>query len=237
MPLFKDEFSESLCALGLEKYTLGDIPDKFELLFARLSETGKVMNLTALTEQKDVIIGHFADSLTVAELIPNGSKVIDVGCGGGFPTLPLAIVRPDLSITALDSTAKKLGFVGSVSKELSLSVEALAMRAEEASKMSQYRECFDVCVSRAVARLNILDEICIPFVKKGGLFIAMKGADADAEYNEAKKGIALLGGTLLECKKGTLAHFGARALIVFEKTYQTPAKYPRPYAKIKKSPL
>ncbi len=237
MTSFKEEFSEIFCSLGFEKYTSGDIPERFEILYERLTETNKVMNLTALTERRDVIIGHFADSLSAADEIPEGARVIDVGCGGGFPTLPLSIARPDLSFTALDSTAKKLVFVADTAKTLGLSVETLAVRAEDASKMPQYRENFDVCVSRAVARLSILDEICLPFVKKGGLFIAMKGADADAEYAEAEKGIALLGGALTANKKSTLTDFGARALLVIEKTAHTPEKYPRAYAKIKKSPL
>jgi 16S rRNA (guanine527-N7)-methyltransferase len=237
MSLFKNELKEIFCSLGLSKYTDGDIPDKFEALFDMLTETGKVMNLTALTEQRDVIIGHFADSLTVASLIPSGAKVIDVGCGGGFPTLPLAIVRSDISIVALDSTAKKLTFVDSVAKKLSLSVKTLAMRAEDASRLPEYREGFDVCVSRAVARLNILDEICIPFVKKDGLFIAMKGSDADAEYRKAEKGISVLGASLDTFHRITLSDFGARALIVFNKDRETPQKYPRAYAKIKKSPI
>ena len=234
---FKEEFKNIFCSLGLEKYTESDLSDRFEILYERLVEKNKVMNLTALTEMRDVIIGHFADSLAAADEIKEGARVIDVGCGGGFPTLPLAIARPDISVTALDSTAKKLVFVSEVANELGLNVKTLAMRAEYAAKMPEYRENFDVCVSRAVARLSILDEICLPFVKKGGRFIAMKGAGADEEYDEAKKGIALLGGTLFENKKSTLADFGARALLVIDKVEKTPEKYPRAYAKIKKSQL
>ena len=237
MTTFQTQFKEIFSSLGLEKYTQGDLPERFEILYERLVTTNKVMNLTALTEERDVIIGHFADSLAAAETIPEGAKVIDVGCGGGFPTLPLAIVRPDVSIVALDSTAKKLVFVSETAKALGLRVETLASRAEDAAKEDKYREKFDVCISRAVARLNILDEICLPFVKRGGLFIAMKGQSADEEYAEAKKGIATLGGELVENKKSTLADFGARALLVIEKKSETPIKYPRMYAKIKKSPL
>ena len=234
---FREEFKKIFSSLGLARYTEGELPERFEMLYERLVETNKVMNLTALKERRDVIIGHFADSLAATDEIMQGASVIDVGCGGGFPTLPLAIARPDLSITALDSTAKKLTFIDSMASELELRVRTLALRAEDAAKMPEYRESFDVCVSRAVARLSILDEICLPFVKKGGIFIAMKGADADAEYEEAKKGIELLGGALSANKKSTLAEFGARALIVVEKTSPTPPKYPRAYAKIKKSPL
>ncbi|MBR3716310.1 MAG: 16S rRNA (guanine(527)-N(7))-methyltransferase RsmG [Clostridia bacterium] len=234
---FREEFTEIFTSLRLEKYTEGDFPERFETLYERLVETNKVMNLTALTEQRQVILGHFADSLMAQGKIKEGARVIDVGCGGGFPTLPLAIARPDISITALDSTAKKLTFVSDMAKLFGLKVETLPMRAEDASKMPEYREKFDVCVSRAVARLNILDEICLPFVKKGGIFVAMKGADAKIEYDEAEKGIKLLGGQLENFEKIEIEELGARALIVVKKVENTSQKYPRAYAKIKKTPL
>ncbi len=234
---FKEEFTEIFTSLGLDKYTEGEYPKRFEILYEKLVETNKVMNLTALTEQRQVILGHFADSLMAAPKIKEGARVIDVGCGGGFPTLPLAIARPDISVTALDSTAKKLGFVSDMAKLLGLEVTTLPMRAEDASKMPEYREKFDVCVSRAVARLNVLDEICLPFVKKGGTFVAMKGADAEAEYLEAQKGIKLLGGELEAFDKLNIDELGARALVVVKKVADTQAKYPRAYAKIKKNPL
>ena len=206
---FREEFTEIFTFLGLEKYTEGDFPERFETLYERLVETNKVMNLTALTEQRQVILGHFADSLMAQGKIKEGARVIDVGCGGGFPTLPLAIARPDISITALDSTAKKLTFVSDMAKLLGLKVETL----------------------------NILDEICLPFVKKDGIFVAMKGADAKIEYDEAEKGIKLLGGQLENFEKIEIEELGARALIVVKKVENTSQKYPRAYAKIKKTPL
>ena len=234
---FKEEFTEIFTSLGLDKYTKGEYPKRFEILYENLVETNKVMNLTAITEQRQVILGHFADSLMAAPKIKEGATVIDVGCGGGFPTLPLAIARADISIVALDSTAKKLGFVDDMAKKLGLGVKTLPMRAEDASKMPEYREKFDVCVSRAVARLNILSEICLPFVKKGGTFVAMKGADAELEYYEAEKGIKILGGEILAFDKLNIDELGARALIVIKKVKNTSPKYPRAYAKIKKNPL
>lgn len=234
---FREEFTEIFDSLGLHKYTEKEYIERFEILYEDLVETNKVMNLTALTEQRQVILGHFADSLMAVDKIKEGAKVIDVGCGGGFPTLPLAIARPDISITALDSTAKKLTFVSGMAEKLGLSVKTLPMRAEDASKMPEYREKFDVCVSRAVARLNILDEICLPFVKKGGTFVAMKGAGAELEYSEAEKGIKMLGGELEAFDKLNIDELGARALIVVKKVENTPRKYPRAYAKIKKNPI
>lgn len=234
---FREEFTEIFTRLGLEKYANAEYAERFEILYENLVETNKVMNLTALTGQRQVILGHFADSLMALGKIKEGATVIDVGCGGGFPTLPLAIVRSDISITALDSTAKKLGFVADMAKKLGLSVKTLPMRAEDASKMPEYREKFDVCVSRAVARLNVLDEICLPFVKKGGTFVAMKGADAELEYSEAEKGIKILGGELFAFDKLNIEELGARALVVIKKGENTPQKYPRAYAKIKKNPL
>lgn len=234
---FIEEFTEIFTALGLQKYTEKEYIGRFEVLYENLVETNKVMNLTALTEQRQVILGHFADSLMAVDKIKEGAQVIDVGCGGGFPTLPLAIARPDISITALDSTAKKLTFVSGMAEKLGLSVKTLPMRAEDASKMPEYREKFDVCVSRAVARLNILDEICLPFVKKGGTFVAMKGAGAELEYSEAEKGIKTLGGELEAFDKLNIDELGARALIVVKKVENTPQKYPRAYAKIKKNPI
>jgi 16S rRNA (guanine527-N7)-methyltransferase len=234
---FVEEFTEIFDSLGLQKYTEKECAERFEVLYENLVETNKVMNLTALTEQRQVILGHFADSLMAVDKIKEGAKVIDVGCGGGFPTLPLAIARPDISITALDSTAKKLTFVSGMAEKLGLSVKTLAMRAEDASKMPEYREKFDVCVSRAVARLNVLDEICLPFVKKGGTFVAMKGAGAELEYSEAEKGIKMLGGELEAFDKLNIDELGARALIVIKKVENTPQKYPRAYARIKKNPI
>ena len=234
---FREEFTEIFNSLGLQKYTGEEYIERFEILYEDLLETNKVMNLTALTEQRQVILGHFADSLMAVDKIKEGAEVIDVGCGGGFPTLPLAIARPDISITALDSTAKKLTFVSGMAKKLGLSVKTLPMRAEDASKMPEYREKFDACVSRAVARLNVLDEICLPFVKKGGIFVAMKGAGAELEYSEAERGIKTLGGELEAFDKLSIDELGARALIVIKKVENTPPKYPRAYAKIKKNPI
>ena len=220
------------CENNMEKFA--DKADAFAVLLKELLQFNETTNLTAITEPREVVIRHFIDSLTVADEIPEGANVIDVGCGGGFPTLPLAIARPDLTITALDSTAKKLTFVDKMAKILSLNVRALAARAEE---IPECREKFDVCVSRAVARMNLLTELCLPQVKVGGKFIAMKAQSGEEELAEARGGIETLGGKVAKTDAFTLADAGERYLITVDKIAHTPSAYPRPWGKIKKKPL
>lgn len=221
-------------ACGMPQYAEGEKGEKFALLFDELIAFNTITNLTAITECEEVALRHFADSLTAADKIPVGATVIDVGCGGGFPTLPLAIARPDLAITALDSTAKKLVFVENMAKKLSLHVKTLAARAEE---IPEYRESFDVATSRAVARMNLLTELCLPLVKVGGLFVAMKGASGREELAEAENGIVKLGGKVTGVDAFTLLSAGDRVIITLQKTSPTPIAYPRPWGKIKKKPL
>jgi len=219
---------------GFLQYAEGEKGEKFALLFEELIAFNNITNLTAITECEEVALRHFADSLTAADKIPEGATVIDVGCGGGFPTLPLAIARPDLAITALDSTAKKLVFVENMAKKLSLNVKTLAARAEETP---EYRESFDVATSRAVARMNLLTELCLPLVIVGGRFVAMKGASGREELSEAEDGIVKLGGNVTDVDAFTLLSAGERVLITVKKTSPTPPAYPRPWGKIKKKPL
>lgn len=219
-------------AHGMAKYA--DKADAFATLLTELLRVNEGMNLTAITDPEDVVIRHFIDSLTIVDEIPENATVIDVGCGGGFPTLPLAIARPDLTITALDSTAKKLTFVDEVAKKLSLNVTTLAKRAEE---IPECREKFDVAISRAVARMHLLIELCLPQVKVGGIFVAMKAQSGKEELTEALGGIAKLGGKVVKTNAFTLGTAGERYLITVEKVSPTPAAYPRPWGKIKKKPL
>ena len=219
---------------SLSEYADGEKGEKFAILFDELIAFNSVTNLTAITECEEVALRHFADSLTVAKMLPEGARVIDVGCGGGFPTLPLAIARPDLVFTALDSTAKKLVFVDNMAKKLSLNVTTLSARAEE---IPHLRESFDVAVSRAVARMNLLSALCLPLVKVGGVFIAMKGASGMEELDEAEGGIRKLGGNVTATNAFTLGSAGERVLIKTEKIAPTPTAYPRPWGKIKKKPL
>lgn len=204
-----------------------------------LIEANKSFNLTAITEENEIILKHFADCATVIDHIPSGASIIDVGCGAGFPSIPIAILREDVKATALDSTAKRIGFINDVAKELSLSnIIGIAARAEDFAKNN--REKFDVSISRAVARLNILSELCIPLTKLGGKFIAMKSSKGDEEFAEAKKGIEILGGALAN-QQSTPLSLGdisiEREIFVFEKKGKTPPQYPRNYSQISKKPL
>ena len=219
---------------GMPQYAEGEKGEKFAVLFDELIAFNNVTNLTAITECEEVALRHFADSLTAADKIPVGATVIDVGCGGGFPTLPLAIARPDLAITALDSTAKKLVFVENMARKLSLNVKTLAARAEE---IPECRESFDIATSRAVARMNLLTELCLPLVKVGGKFVAMKGASGKEELAEAEGGITKLGGTVTGVDAFTLLSAGERVIITVDKVAPTPSAYPRPWGRIKKKPL
>ena len=226
----------------MEKYVNEQNIRAFYDLTERMLEVNAYMNLTAITEPEAVILRHYVDSLTVSDYLPQGARVIDIGCGAGFPTLPLAIVRPDLRILALDSTAKRIDYVARTAKMLGLGhVEALASRAEDAAAVENpLREAFDCAISRAVANLPVLCELCLPFVAVGGRFVAMKAAQADREVDLARGGITKLGGQLssvvpLELIGGEGKE--ERNLVVTEKIEKTPKIYPRNYAQIKKKPL
>lgn len=215
--------------------------EKLYALTLRMLEVNASMNLTAITDADGIILKHYADSLTVAKLIPENASLIDVGCGAGFPTLPLAIFRNDLKITALDGTAKRIKYLGETAEMLSLTnVTAISARAEELGRDKGYREFFDVATARAVASMPILTELCLPFVKKGGLFLAMKASRGAEELALAKNAIARCGGTLLGADDFLLSseHLSEpRVIISVKKTALTPAAYPRHYAQISKKPL
>ena len=230
---------------GLSEFWQGEKRDALFNLCNIMLEQNKVMNLSAIRDEEGVICRHFADSLTVAKHIPEGAKILDVGSGGGMPTLPLAIARPDVQITALDATAKKTAYILATAEKLGLSnVSVVSARAEELGQTPEYREKYDVVCARAVAELRILAEWCVPFAKKGGLFIAMKGKNGGTELADAKNAIKTL---LLNIEKDdefTLCDPSAkdeaeakRHIFVFRKTAHTPAKYPRRNAQIQKKPL
>ena len=211
----------------------------FEKLSELLVEQNKTMNLTAITDPDGIAVKHFADSISVltAAEMPQGSRVLDVGTGAGFPGIPLLIMRPDLDLTMIDSTAKKLKYVENTVNELGLIATTLHTRAEEAGQSKEYREKFDFVCSRAVAALNVLCEYCLPFVKQNGLFIAMKGAKAQEEIDGAKAAIKLLGGKIVEEKSFKLSDGGERNIIIIKKISHVPPKYPRVSAQIAKKPL
>ena len=227
-----------------ESNDYGDLLDDIKIerlhrLSNLLVETNKVTNLTAITDEKAIMLKHFLDSATVCKHSPLNSKVIDVGCGAGFPSLPLAILRSDVNVTSLDSTGKKIDFVNKVAHELELNnVEGVCGRAE--SFIVNRRESYDVCTGRAVSRLNVLSEICIPFVKTGGIFVAMKSSKGEEEYSEAKSGIGRLGSEFSLKENITLAspeESLSREIYIFIKNRKTPLEFPRNYSQITKKPL
>ena len=213
--------------------------DRFEKLAELLVEQNKTMNLTAITDPDGIAVKHFADSISVLSAVEfkSGAKVLDVGTGAGFPGIPLLIMKPDIDLTMLDSTAKKLKYVANTVDSLGLNANVLHSRAEEAAQKPEYRESFDVVCSRAVAALNILCEYCLPFVKKDGIFAAMKGAKAQEEIDVANNAIKTLGGEIIDKKSFTLSDGAERTIIIIKKISQNLPKYPRPSAQIAKKPL
>lgn len=198
-------------------------------------EQNKVMNLTAITEPTQVAKLHLLDSLSLLSLQDlSGKKMIDVGCGAGFPGVPVKIACPGVQLTLLDSLGKRMSWLETVLPTLGVEAECVTARAEEA--VVQRRESYDVATSRAVARLNILLELTAPYVKVGGVVLAMKGAAAEEELREAKSAIQKLGLKLEEVKTFPVDDT-AHGVIVLRKVAPTPAKYPRRYAKIKQNPL
>lgn len=240
MSQFSELFTDIFQKNGLEQYIQDDIIAKFSELTDIMIATNAVMNITALTTVEKIIPLHYADCAKVAEFIPQSARVADIGCGGGFPILPLAIVRPDLQLLGIDSTDKKIKYVQNTADHFGLNVKAISGRAEDLAKMAEHRDAYDIVVSRAVARLNVLDELCMPFIKVDGKFIAMKGAAGQEELDEAMNGIRKLGGELIKTEEYAL-HTGdadeKRVLIEIQKSKATPNEYPRGFGAIKKKPL
>lgn len=244
---------ELLCAaasafvkLDEEKLTL------FEKLTDIMLETNKSMNITAITDPAEIALKHYADSLSLlsTDLFTDGKKVCDIGCGGGFPGLPLKIVLPEVYIHMIDSTEKKINYLRNTASSLGLEkIDFTAARAEELAK-AVHRERYDIATARAVARLNVLCELCLPFVKVGGYFLAMKGAKATEEVDEAANAVASLGAKIREVRRvnfdlpdfsdlPAVAEFcsSERYIVIIEKVKKTPPQYPRKYAQIVKKPL
>ena len=200
-----------------------------------LLKQNQVMNLTAITEPTAVARLHFLDSLALLrEEALAGKTLIDIGCGAGFPGVPLAIAEPTLRVTLLDSLQKRVNWLKTILPELGVDATCVAARAEE--YVAEHWEAYNVATSRAVARLNILSELCLPYVKVGGKFLALKGAMAQAEADEAKTAIEALGGRLSEIREYSVGEATHR-IVVVEKVRPTPKAYPRKFAKIKQQPL
>lgn len=214
--------------------------NKLEKYRELLLEWNSFMNLTAITEEDDVNIKHFLDSLTIFKTgeLDGKKSVIDVGTGAGFPGIPMAIQNPDLEVTLLDSLNKRIKFLNKVVEETELgNVMTYHGRAEEFARKKEFRDAFDVSVSRAVANMSTLAEYTLPYVKPGGVMIAMKGSEYKEELKEAENAIKILGGEIKEVKEITLPDGILHSLIVVEKVKQTPKKYPRAGGKPKSKPL
>ena len=232
------KFEEGLKSLDIE---LSDNQKKqFIQYYELLIEWNKVMNLTAITDLEDVIKKHFIDSLTIVKSIcPKKKTIIDVGTGAGFPGIPIKIAFPETNIVLLDSLNKRINFLNEVINQLHLKeVRTIHGRAEDYGKNPEYREQFDLCVSRAVANLSSLSEYCIPFVKRDGCFVSYKSGRASNEMNSAQNAIKLLGGKIENVLEFNLPNSTMeRTLIIIKKTLTTPKKYPRAAGKPSKEPL
>lgn len=236
------DFIENAAKLGIE------IDDRmlscFETYYNNLIEWNAVMNLTAITEKKDVYEKHFLDSLTITKIVSRetlekGCKLLDMGTGAGFPGLPIAIVFPNVSVILMDSLNKRIRFLEDTASKLNLSnVTAVHARAEELARNKKYREKEDICCSRAVANLSTLSEYCLPFVKKGGYFISYKTENVQSEIDQSRKAVKILGGEHRQTEFFTLPGTDyQRSLVKIEKVGVTPAKYPRKAGTPSKEPI
>lgn len=231
------KFINDLKAIGIE---LSDEQlEQFLTYYEMLIEKNKVMNLTAITDFDEVLEKHFEDSLSLIQAVDleKSQAVIDLGTGAGFPGIPLKIAFPNLQITLADSLNKRILFLDDVIRELGLTgIDTVHGRAEDLAKNSDYREKFDLCVSRAVANLSTLSEYCLPFVKIGGKFISYKAGECDEEVAASKSSVFLLGGKISDIKKFELGESG-RAFVIIDKVSGTPKKYPRKAGTPSKDPL
>ncbi len=230
----------SLKQILLDNNINENIAHDFETYYKLLYEWNQRINLTAITDEDDVAIKHFLDSLNAANgMVKEGMKVIDVGTGAGFPGLPIKIANPQIELTLVDSLNKRINFLNEVVSHLGLeNVETVHSRAEELGVNKNYREMYDMCVSRAVANLTTLCELCLPFVKNGGLFVSLKGPKAQEEAEEAKNAIKLLGGELEKIENYDLSDTDLNHnIVVIKKISHTPTRYPRKAPKPAKEPL
>ncbi len=230
-------FKEELLKLNIE--LTEEASSRFDSYYKRLVSVNEVMNLTAITEHDEVYNKHFLDSLMIVKALDLSKEfsLCDVGSGAGFPSIPLAIVSNNAKVTIIDALNKRINFLNDLVTELGLTnVVALHERAEDFAKVK--REAFDVVTARAVARLNVLSELCLPLTRVGGYFIAMKGQDGKNELSEAKNAIETLGGKFERVISLELPDSaGARDIIIIKKVKETPKKYPRAFSKIKERPL
>ena len=213
--------------------------ERFNKYAQLLADYNEKVNLTAITDERGIAEKHFADSLSLLRYadIPDGARLLDVGTGAGFPGLALMCVREDIRAVLIDGTGKKLDFVRLAAKELGLNPTVIHIRAEEAGRDLSLRESFDIVTARAVADLRVLCEYCLPFVKPGGAFLAMKGGACGDELEDAAHAIDVLGGKAERIDTFSLGSNGERSIITVRKISQTPPKHPRASTQISKKPL
>jgi len=213
--------------------------EQLEVYAQLLVEWNQKMNLTAITSPEGIAVLHFADSLSLLTALPldGTERMLDIGTGAGFPAIPLKIARPDLQLTMMDSLNKRLTFLQQVCHELGLSAQILHSRAEESAREPHLREQFDLVTARAVAALQVLAEYCLPYVKVGGYFAAMKGPSCEDELAAADHAIRVLGGKVERVVSLTLSDGSVRHIALIKKVSATPATYPRHGSKIAKKPL
>ncbi len=239
VPDIKDELIAKAKEVGI-KITKAQA-EKFQKYLELLLNWNEKINLTAITDPSECVVKHFVDSLLFLKTVSpkQGAKIIDVGTGAGFPGIPIAIMRPDVKLTLLDSLNKRLVFLREVCKELEIEAEFVHKRAEEAGKIKGMRENYDIATARAVARMNTLCEYCIPLIKMKGLFVVMKGPGLDEEMEEAKKAIRILGCDVKKQENYTLPNEekSERNIAVLQKFRFTPKDYPRHGNKITKDPI
>ncbi|MGN0623287.1 MAG: 16S rRNA (guanine(527)-N(7))-methyltransferase RsmG [Oscillospiraceae bacterium] len=212
---------------------------KLSIYADMLCEWNEKINLTAITDPDGIALKHFYDSVYPFTLVqlPQNASVIDVGTGAGFPSCPLKIFREDIRLTLLDSLNKRINFLRELSDSLELGADCVHGRAEELGRNADYREKFHIATARAVANLSCLCEYCLPFVKVGGAFVALKGSDGKNELEQAKNAINVLGGKTEECIEYSLPNGDMRCLVVIRKTKPSPEKYPRNKGQMNKKPL
>lgn len=211
---------------------------QFEQYAALLVEWNQKMNLTTITEPRQIAVKHFWDSLLTLQAfdIPKNARVIDVGTGAGFPGVPIKVARPDIELTLLDSLQKRLTFLDALTKEIGVNADIFHSRAEDAANLVAFRETFDIAVSRAVAPLNVLLEYCLPFVKVGGVFVALKGSKAQLELGSAENALKVLNGEVFKVENFNLDG-EERNIVIIKKVSALDSAYPRCSAKIKRNPL
>ena len=237
----KQSFATILLSRGAEaglSFTERQL-EQFTQYYELLVETNKVMNLTAITEPEEVAVKHMIDSLLAYDEDMAGKTLADVGTGAGFPGVPLKIYCPELKVTLIDSLGKRLKFLQQVIDTLGLKyIRCEHLRAEDAGKNSKHREKYDIVTARAVARLSVLAEYCLPLVKKGGRFIALKGSKYAEEIEEGTEAVRILGGKIMSAEPVKLPGLDdGRAIIKISKTKTTPAQYPRKAGTPEKQPL